>query len=75
MNQIIRVGKKRVIYIPKDIAEKLDVKEGDKMILEITGDKMILTPVKSRLPHGFWGEVSVEEVEEVGEAITKGVVE
>lgn len=73
MSQVIRVGKKRMIYIPKDIAEKLGVKEGDKMILEVIGDRIVLTPVKSRVEQGFWGEVSAKEVEEVGEEITREI--
>ena len=75
MSQIIRVGRKRAIYLPKDVAEKLGVKEGDKLLLEVVEGKIVLTPVKLSAPRRFWGEVSVREVEEVGEEITRRVVE
>ena len=75
MSLIIRVGRKRAIYIPKNVAEELGVEEGDRMILEIVGDKIVLTPVKPRGKQEIWGKVSVKEVEEVGEEITGEVIE
>ena len=72
---IIRVGKKRAIYIPKNIAEELGIEEGDKMILEVVSSKIVLTPIKTKSKQEFWGEASEEEVEEAGEEITRRVIE
>jgi len=70
---VVRVGRKRAIYIPRSVAEELGIGEGDKMVLEVVDGKIVLTPVKLGGRREFWGEVSVKEVEEVGEEITKGI--
>ena len=75
MSLVVRVGRKRAIYIPRSVAEELGVREGDKMVLEVVDGKIVLTPVKPRGVKRFWGEVSVKEVEEVGEEITKEITE
>jgi len=72
---VVRVGRKRAIYIPKSVAEELGLKEGDRILLEVVDGKIVLTPVKLRGVRRFWGEVSVVEVEEVGEEVTKEVTE
>ncbi len=71
MVEIIQVGKKRAIYIPKHVAEEMGINEGDKMVLEVKDGKIILTHIKKVEENVFWGEVSIEEVEEVGEEITR----
>ena len=68
---MVQIGKKRAIYIPKSIAEKLGLKEGDKVILEVINGKIVLTPIKTYIEQEFWGKVDVEEVERIGEEITK----
>ena len=72
---VIRVGRKKAIYIPKSVAEELGIEEGDKLILEVVNGKIVLTPVKPKGVREFWGEISVREVEEVGEEITEEVTE
>lgn len=74
MNLIIQIGKRRSIYIPKSVAEKLDIGEGDKLILEVIDGKIILTPVRKSLSRDYWGKASLEEVEEVGEELTEGII-
>jgi len=71
VSQIVQIGRKRAIYIPKNVAEKLGLKEGDKVILDVVDDKIVLTPIKTHVEQEFWGEVDVEEVEKTGEEITK----
>jgi len=71
--QIIQVGKRRAIYIPKQVADELGIEEGDKLILEVKNGKIILTHVKPVEKNIFWSEVSVGEVEEVGEEITRDI--
>ena len=70
VSKVVRIGRKRAIYIPKEIAEKLGLEEGDKVILEVIDNKLVLTPISIRGETEFWGEVSIKEVEEVGKEIT-----
>jgi len=73
VSRVVRVGRKLAIYIPKDVAESLELREGDSMILEVIDGKIVLTPVKPVKRHEFWSEVSVREVKEVGEEVTRKV--
>ncbi|GEM_PF-233275 len=76
MSQIIQIGKKNAVYLPKHVVEKLDLKEGDKLILEIRDDTLILKPIKKFLrKRRMWASVSVEEIESVGEEISREVLE
>ena len=68
MKRIIRIGKRNAIYLPKEVVERLNLKEGDKLILVLNGDKIELIPV--RKPEGYWAEVDPEEVERVGEELS-----
>ncbi|MCD6313197.1 MAG: AbrB/MazE/SpoVT family DNA-binding domain-containing protein [Thaumarchaeota archaeon] len=63
------------VYIPKDMAERLGLEEGDKMVLQLVDDKLVLTPIKPPRMREAWGEVSMKEVEEVGEELTRKTVE
>ena len=40
----IRVGKRRTIVIPKNIAEKLGIDEGSILRMEVSGESIILKP-------------------------------
>jgi AbrB family looped-hinge helix DNA binding protein len=42
----VKVSKKRLISIPKSIAEKLGIKEGMKLRIYTEGDKIIIEPIK-----------------------------
>ncbi|BCU69665.1 AbrB/MazE/SpoVT family DNA-binding domain-containing protein [Stygiolobus caldivivus] len=72
MEIIVRVGKRNAIYIPKSVTEKVNLKEGDKMVLVLKeGDKIELIPLKK--PSKYWTEVDPDEVEEVGEEVSKAL--
>lgn len=68
MKRIIRIGKRNAVYLPKEVVEKLNLKEGDKLVLVVNGDKIELIPI--RKPEGYWAEVDPEEVERVGEELS-----
>lgn len=74
-SQTIQVGKKNAVYIPKRVAEIVGITEGDKLILEVRSDGILLKPVKQgiTIPKP-WTEVSPEEVEEVGIEISKKIL-
>jgi len=45
------------------------------MILQLVDGKLVLTPIKPPKMQEAWGEVSMEEVEEVSEELTRKTVE
>ncbi|MEM2940538.1 MAG: AbrB/MazE/SpoVT family DNA-binding domain-containing protein [Thermoproteota archaeon] len=71
MSKIIQIRKRNALYLPKEITEKMDIKEGDRLIVEVNEDSIVLRPVKELKMEGYWSEMSLEEVEEVGEEITR----
>ncbi|MCH4816801.1 MAG: AbrB/MazE/SpoVT family DNA-binding domain-containing protein [Saccharolobus sp.] len=71
MERVIRIGKRNAIYIPKEIANRLNLKEGDRLVIVVEDDKIELIPV--RKPSKYWAETSPEEVEEIGEEISKSL--
>jgi len=46
-SEIIRVGKKFVIVLPKDIRTRLNIKEGDLFNFRVEKGKIILEPKRS----------------------------
>jgi AbrB family looped-hinge helix DNA binding protein len=45
----IKLRKKGIIILPKDIREKLGIKENDILIGEIIGNELILRPLKPKI--------------------------
>ena len=75
MNHTIQVGKKYAIYIPRKVVDELKIKEGDTLLLSIEGDKIILKRVRKPSPKvRYWSKVSPDEVEEIGEEISKQIL-
>ena len=46
-SEIIRVGKRFTIVLPKDIRTKLNIREGDLLSVRVEGDRIILEPKRS----------------------------
>ncbi|AHC52203.1 AbrB family transcriptional regulator [Sulfolobus acidocaldarius SUSAZ] len=69
MAKVLRVGRKYAIYIPKEIVDEMKIKEGDLLVVTREGDKITLVPLKR--PTGYWAEIDADEVEKVGEEITR----
>ncbi|HIE22641.1 MAG TPA: AbrB/MazE/SpoVT family DNA-binding domain-containing protein [Candidatus Korarchaeota archaeon] len=73
MNQkiISKVGKKGVIYIPKKIIRSLHINEGDRVLMSIEGNKLVLefvpNPLSLALRIKKWAKTSVEEFERESE--------
>ncbi len=67
----IKVGKKGAIYLPSKIREKLGVKEGDKALIKVEGDKIVIEfipdPFSMALRVRKWAETTVEEFERESE--------
>ncbi|MEB3788117.1 MAG: AbrB/MazE/SpoVT family DNA-binding domain-containing protein [Desulfurococcales archaeon] len=68
----LRVGKKRALYLPRDIMEAIGLREGDPVIVRVEGERIII----ERAPDPFlmaatrkkWAVVSVQEFEEDSES-------
>ncbi|WP_440059454.1 AbrB/MazE/SpoVT family DNA-binding domain-containing protein [Thermogladius sp. 4427co] len=63
----VRVGRKRTIVIPKDIATILGIDEGSRIILEVKDNAIILKPLPDAVTLSIRGRkiarVSIEELE------------
>jgi AbrB family looped-hinge helix DNA binding protein len=66
-----RVGRKRVIVIPKAVAEAVGLVEGQRVRVRAEGDRIVIEPVRDALwlaLHGRKiGYIDAEEVEEESE--------
>jgi AbrB family looped-hinge helix DNA binding protein len=47
MSEVVRVGRKYVIVLPKGVREELSIKEGDLLTVKVEGGKIILEPKRS----------------------------
>jgi len=70
----VRVGRRYALYIPKRVAEVLGIEEGDLIAMEVRNGEIRLRPVKRPRLGEYWAEVSPEEVEEVGEELSRGAL-
>jgi len=46
MKTILKVGRKGIVIIPKAFREKVGIKEGSKVVLEVIEDSLVLKPLK-----------------------------
>lgn len=69
---ISKVGKKGAIYLPRHIMRALGVREGDKVLIRVEGDKLVLEfvpdPLSLALRVKKWAKTTVEEFEDESEA-------
>ncbi len=63
-----KVGKKRVIVIPKVIAESVGLKEGQKIRIKVVDNKIVIEPVRDAIWLALYGKkigrIMPEEIEE-----------
>lgn len=72
VSQVSRVGKKFTIYLPKAIVEALNISEGDKVIITVHRDSIVIKPIKKFLrKKKTWTEASFREVERDSEELTR----
>lgn len=70
----LTVSPKRQIAIPKDVCEKLHIKEGDRLILEVREGKLVLEP-SINIPRSqawFWTEEVQEKIKKAGKNFKSG---
>jgi len=71
----VRVGKKYAIYLPREVVERLGIEEGDVLLLRIKENTLVFKRIeKISAKVEYWGEVSPDEVEEVGEEISEKIL-
>ena len=46
---VVSIGKKYAVYLPKSVVEELQLKEGEKMLLTVEGERIVLR----RMPDFF----------------------
>ena len=65
----MRIGKRYAIYLPEAVIEALDLKEGDKVILNVSGNALIVEkihdPVQLALSGSKFASVAPEQVETI----------
>ncbi len=70
MIQVVRLGRKYALYIPGDVVRALDLREGDKLLLEVKDNTLILKPVPRLFKkRRYWGETSIGEFEAESEEV------
>ncbi|HIE23771.1 MAG TPA: AbrB/MazE/SpoVT family DNA-binding domain-containing protein [Candidatus Korarchaeota archaeon] len=68
----IRVGRRRALYIPAEVARRMDIEEGDLLVLQVKGDSIILRPAARLLKiREKWAKTSIEEFEAESEIMTR----
>lgn len=64
-----RIGKKHTIYLPKRIVEALDIKEGQKILLDASGDSLTLRllkdPLELALSENKFASITSEKIEAI----------
>ncbi len=64
MSQIVRVGRKYALYLPREVVEKLNIREGDKLLVMLRDGEIVLRPLPRLLrKRRYWAETTVEEFE------------
>jgi len=73
LNQIVtsKVGKKGAVYIPKRIMEQLGIREGDRVLMKIENNKLVMEfipdPLSLALKIRKWAKTTVKEFERESE--------
>lgn len=64
-----RVGKKHTIYLPKIVVRALGLKEGDKIVLTVSGNSLIIEkvhdPIRLAVSGSKFASLTPKEVEAV----------
>lgn len=64
-----RIGRKYALYLPKAVVKELDLKEGDKVLLSVAGDKVIVQtlqdPIKLALTGKKFASLTLETAERI----------
>ena len=63
----VRIGKRLTLVILRNVAEKLGIKERDKIKITVVGDKLVLQPIRDAVWLSLYGKkvakVTLEDLE------------
>jgi len=72
MYLISRIGKKYTIYLPKSVVKALNLSEGERIIIKVEDDSIIIKPIRGFFrKKEYWSTTSFKEIEDESEEITK----
>jgi AbrB family looped-hinge helix DNA binding protein len=64
-----RVGKKYVIYLPKLIVKAIDLREGERVLLRVVEDTIVLEklkdPIELALSEEKFASIKIEQIEAI----------
>ncbi len=61
MGLINRIGREDIIYLPKKIVRELGISEGDRVVISIEGDKIIIRPIRKFFRRkSYWSRTIIE---------------
>ncbi|MEM1659031.1 MAG: AbrB/MazE/SpoVT family DNA-binding domain-containing protein [Candidatus Jordarchaeales archaeon] len=73
MQAVGKVGKRMVLYPPRELLEKLGFSEGCDVVFRVEGDRLVVEKVENlwelALRSRKWAETSVEEFERESEEV------
>lgn len=76
---VIRVGRKNTIVIPKRVAERLSIGEGDRLLLVVRDDRIEIRPLPNAITLSLKGikvaRVTQEELEEESMRVQEEYIE
>jgi AbrB family looped-hinge helix DNA binding protein len=49
MSEIVKIGKKAQMVIPKHIRKKLNLAEGQEVFIEVQGDIILIVPISKKI--------------------------
>jgi len=77
MSLVVRLGKKNAIYLPREVVEKLNLREGDRLLVEVRDNAIVLRPVPKLFDKNvvFWSSTTVEELEKESEELVRDLEE
>lgn len=70
MNDIVNIGRKYQIVISKRIRDKVNIKEGDKLFIDVINNTIIMTPKPDKirdlagLGKGLYGKEYIKKIRE-----------
>ncbi|RLG75589.1 MAG: AbrB/MazE/SpoVT family DNA-binding domain-containing protein [Thermoprotei archaeon] len=74
-----RVGKRYVLYPPKELLEAIGVKEGDLILYRIEDGRLVVEPVINPFEYALkvkkWAKTSLKEIEEFSSKMQAEIIE
>ena len=74
MSQIVRVGKRNAVYLPRSVTEALGIKEGDKLRVMVRDNTIVMRPLPRLFEkRRYWASTTIEEFEAESEELIEDI--